>query len=51
MYIVYVGCEKHSAWRSGDEANNQCRVLRNNGYKDVQFIYESVEFPNGHYFV
>ena len=54
MYIVYVGKQKHSAWKTRKEANHQAEVLINNGYKEgaiwIDFV-EGATYENGQYFV
>jgi hypothetical protein len=49
---TFVTLERHSAWDTRDEANNQKRVLENHGYKDVRVVSDdTVNTDNGHYYV
>jgi len=55
MYIVILeNNEKHSAWDSKEEAENQVKVLKNYGYKNpyIKFCGAYYKmFSNGHYFI
>jgi len=55
MYIVLIGrtgYNRHSAWTTKPEAQQQANVLQNAGYKQVRVIYdETINTENGHYYI
>ncbi len=43
---------RHSAWDTRGEAENQARVLRESGYRNVKIEFDgTVVAANGHYYV
>lgn len=52
MYIVRLkNNEKHSAWNTEAEANNQIKVLHSYGYRACFWEELNCDYINGHYFV
>lgn len=54
MFIVWNGNEKHSAWYSKKEAQEQVETLIRYGYREGRLYIkfdETVQCENGHYYI
>lgn len=52
MWIVYVNGKRHSAWLNQADAVHQVHVLRDHGYKGLDYCYDdTTSCEDGHYYV
>lgn len=52
MYLVKTRNGLHSQWNTENEAENQARVLKEHGYRDIDVEFVNCECSeNGYYYV